>query len=408
MSVSLFITNRYIRSGRKSKTLNFISLITIGGIAIGVAAVIIALSALDGFENTIAQKIIQFNSHIQISAFADKRLPDYEYHREFLLNRLKPYAVKISPYAERISIIRSKKRSEGVTLKGFLPKYDVSDLKSNITEGKFNLESQSGSSSILLGKKLAEKLLVKTGDKVVVFSLKNDEVPSPDNPPGIKSFIVSGIFESSMAEYDDAYAYTDLSSAQELFGMEDYVNGYDIKLNSLEKADSLARNLQDYLGYPYYVRTIYETHQTIFTWLELQKKPIPIAIGLIIIVASFNIIGALFMMVLEKTRAIGTLKSLGMKRRQISNIFLMQGIYLSLIGIALGNILAFTISKLQENYEIIKLPASVYYMSKAVLYVSLDNYLVVSGITLVISLLSAYIPGRIAARINPVNTLRFN
>lgn len=408
MPVSLFITNRYIRTGRKSKTLNFISLITIGGIAIGVAAVIIALSALDGFENTIAQKIIQFNSHIQISSFANKNLPDYEYTRGFLLDRLKPYSIQISPYAEKISIIRYKKRSEGVTLKGLLPKYDVSDLKNNIVEGSFRLESQNGNASILLGRKLAERLLVKTGDKIVIFSLKNNDIPSPDNPPGIKSFTVTGIFESSMAEYDDAYAYTDLSSAQDIFGMQDYVNGYDIKLNSLEKVDSLARNLQDYLGYPYYVRTIYETHQTIFTWLELQRKPIPIAIGLIIIVASFNIIGALFMMVLEKTRAIGTLKSLGMKRRQISAIFLAQGVYLSLIGITLGNLLAFAISRLQENYEIIKLPASVYYMSKAVLDISLENYLIVSGITLSISLLSAYIPGRIAAKINPVNTLRFN
>jgi lipoprotein-releasing system permease protein len=234
-------------------------------------------------------------------------------------------------------------------------------------------------------------------------------MPSPDNPPGIKAFRVAGIFESSMAEYDDTYAYTSLSAAQELFGLDSRdVNGYDIKLNSLEKLDSLAANLQETLGYPYYVRTIYKTHQSIFTWLELQRKPIPIALGLIIIVASFNIIGALFMTVLEKTRAIGTLKSMGMRRGQISSIFLYQGIYLSLIGITLGNLLAFTLSKLQENYEIIKLPESVYYMSKAVLTVSWENYLIVSAAALVISLFSAYIPGRIAARINPVNTLRFD
>ncbi|MFC2084337.1 ABC transporter permease, partial [Bacteroidota bacterium] len=149
------------------------------------------------------------------------------------------------------------------------------------------------------------------GDKIILFSLKNNKLPTIQNPPALKQFIVNGIYESGMAEYDDINVYIPIETAEILFDVKDKISGYNILLSNTSKADSLANILQESLSYPYYVRTIFKQHQNIFTWINLQKKPIPIILSMIILVAVFNIIGTILMIILEKVEAIGILKSLG-------------------------------------------------------------------------------------------------
>jgi lipoprotein-releasing system permease protein len=408
MAFSFFIANRFTLSKKNSRFLSLIGIITIIGIAIGVTTLILTITVLSGFEKTISQKIIQFNSHIQISAFSNKYLPDYKIIRPALENRLKPYIVGISPYAANLAIIKSKKITDGVIIKGILPEFSISNIKSYIDEGKYDLNYNSNQPTLLIGKRLAEILQIKCGDYVTIFSLKNNSIPTPDNPPGIKQFKVIAIYQSGMAEYDNQYAYTNLRTAQEIFGLNDRVNGYDIKLNDLSKIDSLANNLSHYLGYPYYVRTIYKVYQNVFTWIDLQKRLIPVSLILIVIVAVFNIISTLLMIVLERSNAIGILKSFGAKSSQIISIFLFQGIYLSIIGILIGNLLAYSLSILQKNYNIIKIPESVYFMSQAPVDIQLYYYLLVSFITLILCILATVVPSYIATKINPISTLRFN
>lgn len=404
MKFPFFISKRYILSNKDSRLLNLISVITIIGISLGVATLIIALSVLKGFEDTLTQKIMDFDSHIQISSFKDL-LPNSDKYLMNLNQKLDENTVFISPYLSKLAIIGSKNRKEGIDVKGILPGKAADKIESNLIVGKFDLASPN---TIIIGKTLATKLLVKVGDRVTLFALKNDQIPSPTELPNIEQFKITGIFESGMAEYDNLMGFTNLSSAQNLFSVQDEINGIDIKLKNISSIDSVAHLLRKEARYPYRVKTIYEIHRNIFTWIDLQKEPIPIVLGLIIIVAVFNIISALLMIVLEKTNAIGTLKSLGAKNKEIIKIFVYQGIYLSILGILAGNILAWILMFIQLKFNIITVPSSVYFVTKVPIEMTLQIFTLVSAMTFILALLASIIPSYFASRINPVTALRFD
>jgi lipoprotein-releasing system permease protein len=404
MNFAFFVSRRYILSNKDSRLLNLISVISIVGISLGVSTLIIALSVLNGFEKTLTQKITDFDSHIKILSYKES-LPKADEYLLKLKNKLNDQIDFISPSISKLAIISTKNRKEGINIKGIVEPKEVEKIKSNMIEGELNFDKEN---SIVIGKTLATKLLIKVGDKVTLFALKNDKNPSIDDLPNIQSFFVEGIFESGMAEYDNMIGYTGIKTAQNLFSMPGEINGIDIKLKSVDKIDSLTQVIRKELRYPYYARTIYEIFRNIFSWIELQKKPIPIVLGLIIIVAVFNIISALLMLVLEKTNAVGILKSLGAKALSIIKIFFYQGIYLSTIGIIAGNILAWFLMFLQLELDIIKVPSSVYFVTRVPIELSLDVFLLVSIITFILALLAAVIPSYFASRINPVSALRFD
>jgi lipoprotein-releasing system permease protein len=404
MLFPFYITKKFTFSRKDSRFFSFISVISITGISLGVATLIIALSILKGFEKTITSKIMDFDSHIKITSYRNS-LPDYH----IMLPRIKTFIGKnlldINPTASSLAIITSRKGTEGINIVGVLPDNRLQGIKENMIAGSINIEQ---GNNILIGKKLADKIYAKPGDKITLFTLKNDKIPSPENIPNVKNFIISGIFESGMAEYDDAFAYINLKDAQYLLNIGDNINCYDIRVHDVSKIDSLNSFLRDKLKYPYRSASIFELHRNIFTWIDLQKKPIPIVLGLIIIVAVLNIIGTLLMMVLEKTSAIGILKSLGAGRRQITAVFLFQGIVLAITGILLGNILSYLIMEIQLRYNIITLPSSVYFMSTVPIYMSTAIFGGVSLLTFLLCILASVIPSYIASRITAVSTIRFN
>ncbi len=405
MLVTFYLSKRYIKSQKSSRFISAISLITILGIAIGVSVVIIALTVLDGFQKIVTEKIININYHIKISSFGKRNLPTYPDDEKIFIEHF-PVIERIDPYISKLSIIKSKKITEGITLNGLNQESINFVLQKYLVDG--NLDLKNNTNKIIVGKKLAEKLFIKIGDKVTIFSLKHDQIPTPYNPPSIMQFVVTGIYESGMAEYDDLNAYINFSLAQELFGMENEISGYNIKLKDFSKINIISDKLQDFLGYPYYVQTVFNIHQNIFTWLELQKEPIPIILGLIIFVAVFNIVGTLLMIILERTHIIGILRSLGANRKLILKLFLVHGIYLTLAGLIIGNLLAYTLSLIQERFNIISLPEKIYFVTKVPLYISLDNYLLVSFITAIISLLASLLPAYIASKIQPITAIRFD
>ncbi len=407
MSTLFYIALKYIRSQRNSKLLSTVSVISILGIALGIASVNIALTILGGFEETIKEKTIEFNSHITITAYGNKNIPNYKTNYRIIKKILSGNAANISPFITKDAIIKSKHLSEGVKITGILPSGNYTKLKSNIVEGSFSF-SDDRKKGIILGKKLADKLFVKTGDKVTLFVLKNDKPPSPENPPGIEQFIVTGIYESGMSTYDDLQAFISFDDARQMLGMGNKCSGFNIRLATLEKLDSIKTVLKESLGYPFYVRDFYQINKPIFTWLELQKKPIPIVLGLIIVVAVFNIVGTLLMMVLEKTSEIGILKALGTRKKQIVSIFILQGLYLAFVGILLGNFLSLGLSWLQSEYHVISLPASIYFVSSVPVLINPIHYFVVTVIAFILSFLASFIPSYIAAGIKPIQAIRFD
>lgn len=407
MNFSLFVSKKFINSKQSGNFFSLISLITISGIALGVAVLIITLTILDGFEKTVAKKILDFNSHINISGFHRNNLPPLQTMNKFFNKNIKNSAKSISPFIAKTVLIKSGNFTEGIILNGIDPQNDNSRISQYIIEGEYSFLSDNFE-KIIVGKKLADKMNIKTGNKITVFSLKNDKLPSYENPPAIEQFTVAGIYESGMADYDDLTAYCHINTANSFFDMNGLISGYNIQLKKINEIDSVANFLSDKLPYPFYVRSFTKMHPQIFTWLDLQKKPIPIILGLITLVAVFNIIGTLLMMVLEKTRQIGILKTLGAKKINISSIFIYQGMFLAVIGVFSGNVLAFVLSYLQKSFNIISLPESVYFISSVPININIYHYLLIDSITIFLAFLATFIPSRYAAKTNPISSIKFN
>jgi len=405
MSFPFFIAKKYIFSHKESKFISFISGITVLGIALGVATLIIALSILKGFENTITNKVMDFDSHIQITSYSGI-IPEYKNELDKIKSILNSKLNTMNPYLSQLAIIGKKKRKEGVSIKGIRLQDNWNGIKNDIIEGEFI--KGVNKNYLVIGKKLADELLVKLGDNVTLFALSNDKLPSLDNPPNIENFKIVGIYESGMSAYDDLNVYVSLNNAQELFSMKNQISGIDIKLNNINQIDSSKKALAKVLRYPNRVQTIYQTQRNIFTWIDLQKKPIPIVLALVILVAVFNIIGTLLIMVLEKTSSLGVLRSIGANRKQVIKIFLYNGFILSVVGILLGNLLAFVLGYVQLHYNLISIPSSVYLMSSIPIQLSPVIFLGVSFVTLILCIISSVIPSYIASKIDPIKTLRFN
>jgi lipoprotein-releasing system permease protein len=223
----------------------------------------------------------------------------------------------------------------------------------------------------------------------------------------VMQFQVSGLYESGMSEYDDVYAFTSIAEAQTLFLMADAVTGYDILLHHVDSAAVVADRAQQLLGYPHFGRTVFETYRNIFSWIELQKRPIPLILGLIIVVATVNVIGTLLMMVLGKTKDIGVLLALGATRSGIMKIFLRQGLTIAIVGSILGNLFALLLCLAQLEFRFFSLPSDIYFMSSVPILIRPEYFVLVTLITIALCLLSSIIPARLASRLHPVNALRF-
>jgi lipoprotein-releasing system permease protein len=405
MNLSFFITSRFIDSQRKSKLISSVSSITIAGIAIGIVVVILALTILDGFQNVIAEKISSFNSQIKVTGFGNRNLEQPEFVLSKIKENFKNEVRLVEPFTFKLAIAKSKKFTDGINLTGITQNYFHHSLSKYLVKSK-NDSFEVG--KIYLGKILASKLKVNKGDLITIFSLRNNRPPSIDNPPAIEQFTISGIYETGIAEYDDGNAFIDYEISQKLFGMENECSGFNIEINKNIDPNLFANKLQDFLGYPFYVRTIYQVHQNIFTWIELQKKPIPIVLGLIIIVALFNIIGTLLMIVLEKTNQIGILRAQGLSRKKIIFIFWAHSNYFILWGLVWGNLISLAFSLLQKYFNIIQLPSKVYFVTSVPISIELKNYLLVSLITIVVAYLSAIVPAFIASKIKPITALKFD
>lgn len=404
MILSFFISSKFIHSQKKSKLISSVSKITISGIALGLIVVLLALSILDGFEKVVSEKISKFSSQIKVTGFGNRNLENPDFITSKIFHKYSNNIKYVEPFTFKLAILKSKEITDGINLTGISKHFiDISIDKYLIAK---NIKS-SELNKIFVGKILAQKFKIKTGDKVTVFSLRNNQPPSFENPPAIEQFIVDGIFETGIAEYDDGNAFVDFSVSQKLFGMLNQCSGFNIEIKNIEP-NVFATSLQDFLGYPFYVRTIYQIHQNIFTWIELQKKPIPIILGLIIIVALFNIVGTLLMVVLDKTNQIGILRTLGLSKFKILLIFILNSNYFIYRGILFGNLIALGLSILQKNFNIISLPSNVYFVTSVPISINIINYIVVSLITIFVAYLSALIPSLVATKIKPITALKFN
>lgn len=404
--VSLFIAYRHLRSGHNKGFISFITSIAIIGVMVGVASLIITLSILDGFEKTIKENVISFTADMQLFAFSNQVVPGADRTIKHVLETY-PEVTAIAPYVTREAMIRCDQSIEGIVVKGVDPSNDISAAKTRTIEGQYDLEErQVGIQSCLLGKRLAEELGAHIGSRVLLYGLGGTTISL--SQARIMQMEVKGIYETGMAEFDGTYVYVNIRNAQRLFQVGNNVSGFDILVNDLSKLETLSHDMPADLGYPYYAQSMYKMHRNLFTWIELQKKPTPIILGLIVIVATVNIIGTLLMVVMEKSSAIGILRALGLGRKQIVRIFLLQGLLIGVVGTVLGNIVAFGLCWLELRYHFFPLPSGIYFMTHVPIEMSILNFLIVSASALLMCFLSSVLPARLASSLDPIKILRFS
>jgi lipoprotein-releasing system permease protein len=406
MSATWFIAKRYFQASRRAGFVSFITGFATLGVMIGTAAVIIALTIIGGFEREIKEKVFAFTSHIQIIGFQNQPLTNYRQSVSMMQDRFSEIRT-VAPFVMKETMIRFGEKVDGVLLKGIDPHGEVQPARKYLVEGRF-LSSDGNEPELVIGRKLMDKLGIRVGEKVVLFGLPYDSGLGSTHQPRAGMFRIVGVFESGMSEYDDIHVFATIEQAQRLLQLGDAVSGFEINVSSIDHSPEIARSVQTLLGYPHHARTARQLYRNLFAWIELQKKPAPLLLGLIIIVAVVNIIGALLMLVLEKIHAVGVLKSLGANGLEIRRIFLIQALIIGLAGVALGNGLAFLLSWIQLTFGLLSLPSDIYFMNTVPILLQIENFIAVTFIVLVLCLLAALLPARAAARLDAVTSLRFN
>ena len=410
MPYEFFIAKRYLRARRKTGFINIITYISIFGVTVGVVALIIVLSVMNGFESEVRSRIISLDSHIRLRTYHNEGVDDYTEVVKMIHDV--PHIIGMSPYILEKGMIRFGKRSTGVMVRGAeqATVNDVSDLGKNMIYGRLELEaveSESGRKipGIVLGRYVADQIMADLGDKVVVISPTG--VHSMFQAPPVKQFVVTGFFETGFYEFDNTYVYISIESAQDLFRMGQKISGIEIRLDDLYRADSVVKDLDDRLGFPYYALTWFEMKKNLFSWMQLEKWAMFIVLSLIILVAAFNIISTLIMVVMEKTKEIGILKSMGATSQSITKIFLYEGIVVGVIGTIFGSCIGYGLCWAQQKYRFFSLPGDVYFIDTLPVKMQVLDFTLIGIAAVVICLLASVYPANKAAKLIPVEAIRY-
>jgi lipoprotein-releasing system permease protein len=427
MPYEFFISRRYMRAKRKQVFVSIITFISIFGIFLGVAALIIVLAVMNGFEEDLRSKILGIRSHIEVTTEMTGPMKNYRTVRE-KIEKI-PGVVASTPFIYTQAMIRSQNGVTGVVIRGLdtrsAPK--VINL-GKIREGKLDYLNQipgnvlkqlpaedKNLAGIMIGREMARNLGLFLYDTIAIISPSGGIATPMGMVPRMKKFIVVGIFESGFYEYDSTLAFLSLASCQEFLDMGDAVSGLDIVVHDIYQADTIARAIQSKMGFPFFAQNWMQMNKNLFSALKLEKRVMFIILSLIVLVAAFNIISALIMVVMEKNKDIAILKSMGATSGAIMKVFIYQGLIVGAIGTVFGCIAGLTIAlNLQEislfvekvfNFKI--LPGDVYYLSELPSKVNYGDVATIVMGTLLICFLSTIYPSWRASRLDPAEALRY-
>lgn len=414
MNFPYFIAKRLI-SGRREGT-SFsrpINVIAIIGIASGLAVMILAVSILTGFKQQIRDKIVGFGSHIQIVNFDSNisfETAPVSDTQAFVPVIRKMEGIKhVQVFATKAGIIKTDKEIQGVVLKGIGSDFDWGFFKSNIIEGRtFTVTDTGRINDVIISKRISDLLRLKTGDSFAMHFIQD--------PPRSRKFTICGIYETSLEEFDKMYVFCDIGHIKRLNGWnDDQVSGFEVFIDDFGKLDEMTMAVRDAIGYritenetKFKVTNIRIKYPQIFDWLNFQDMNVLIIIVLMIIVAGFNMISGLLILILEKTNLIGVLKALGSENKSIRKIFLYQAAYLIGKGLLWGNIIGTGLALIQLKTGMITLDPSSYYIKTVPINLQLSHILLLNAGTMAAIILMLLIPSQLISTITPVKAIRYD
>jgi lipoprotein-releasing system permease protein len=422
MRFELFIAARYLRAKRRQAVVGVITAISVIGVAAGVASLIIALAITNGMRRDLQERLVGSTSHVDLMRVAGDGIRDWR----LLLARLRtvPHVVAAAPGLYGQVLISRGARSGGALVKGVIPEDEktVGDLLQSVVQGSAAaLEPESSVSAgqqvgesaaaravppIVIGQDMAETVGAKVGDEVLVTSPQGELTPL-GLVPRYQRFKVAGIFKSGFYQYDSTYTFTRLVDAQRLFSEPDLISVISFKVDDLYHADRIGRAIEDAAGNGFQTTNWMEQNRELFRALKLEQVVTFIVLALIVCVAALNILIALTMMVMEKTRDIAVLMSFGVRAEQVRRIFLLQGLLISVIGTVLGLIVGYGLSWAGGHYQFIKLDASVYSIDHLPFAPKVVDAVIVAAVSLGVSLLATLYPSGSAAKVLPAEALRY-
>ena len=404
----VFLALRYLRARGHRTNLSLFVWIGVGGVFLGVSALIVVLAVMTGFQDGIRDRIIAANPHILIFEGGGRGMRD----APALLERVRdvPGVRSVAPFVMQQALFTV---SGGGATGGLVRGVDIAsesvrkDLTRQIKMGSLEpLGRSGGEPAIILGRELARTLGVIPGESVTVISPQG-ALTAVGMVPKMRRFTVAGTFEVGMYEYDSSLAYVSLGVAQEFAGLGDRVTGIEVKLRDPFEAKTVARAITQRLGFPYLLRDWMEMNRNLFNALQLEKLALFIIVTIIVLVAAFAIIGHLILLVAEKRKEIGILKAMGAPAGSVGAVFLSVGMLIGLVGTAAGSAVGLGLIWVQNTYRIIRLAGDVYQIDYLPMKLTWSDFGLIIGATLLISFAFTLLPARRAARLDPVEVLRY-
>jgi lipoprotein-releasing system permease protein len=408
LPVEYFIGLKYLLAKRKQTFISIITAISISGVAVGVMALIIVLAVMNGFEREVKDRILGATAHVHVTSLEGSVADPFALARRV---EAMDGVIAASPYLFSQVMISSGTASTGAILRGVdIPTIGkVTRLPRDIRKGRLEdlaKKTASGLPGIILGKELAANLGVSPGDLVEIL-VPGGNITPMGAFPGIARFRVAGFSESGMYEYDSSFTYVSLEEAGRLMGMEGRATGVEVKVDDIYQAGRIATRIREELGYPYWAKDWMQSNRNLFSALKLEKVVMFIILVLIVMVAAFNIISTLIMVVMDKTRDIAVLMTLGATRKMVRKIFALEGLLIGLAGTVAGSILGTILCYLLRRYEFIRLPSDVYYISTLPVDLSPEILILVGASSILICFLATLYPSRQASLIDPAEAIRY-
>jgi lipoprotein-releasing system permease protein len=408
MGYEQIIARRYLRSKRQLRFINIIMLVSIVGITVGVAALIIVLSVFNGFNSVVTQVLVNFDPHLRIEAAAGSSfVPDNRLARALEDD---PRVAAHTPYVASKALLVTPRLSRVVLVKGVddATVGGVSGVKDATILGRFQFDDADSAGGIVLGLTLADRLGMTVGaDLTVISPIGVDALAMKTGEPLMRAVVVRGIYDSNNKDYDAHYAFVSLANARRLFGLADGVSGIEVRLHNIEDAEPVQHALQALLGPECKVSTWYDLHRDLYSVMKIERWMAYIILCLIVGVATFNVLGSLTMGVIEKRRDIGILKALGASQASITRLFMFEGILVGTIGTVVGALLGLLVCYLQIEYQLFPLDPSVYIIPAIPVEVRWTDFVAVSLASMLLSTAASLYPARRAAQLLPVEAIRW-